>query len=106
MPKYLFHGSYTSEGVKGLLREGGSGRRAAAEQVVASVGGEIEALYFAFGEDDFFLIANLPDDETATAISLKTAASGAVTTRTVKLLTPEQVDEAMKKTVQYRPPGT
>ncbi len=105
MSKYLFHGSYTEEGLKGLLKEGGSKRREAAEQVIESLGGSVEAYYFAFGDDDFYLIADLPDNVSSTAGSLVVNASGTVKVKIVVLLTPEEVDQAVKKTVDYRPPG-
>ena len=105
MAKYLFTGSYTAAGAAGVLKEGGSGRRAATEKLVASVGGRVEAYYFAFGSDDFYLIADLPDNVHAAAGSLVAAASGAISTRTVVLLTPEEIDAAAKLTVSYRPPG-
>ena len=105
MPKYLFQGSYTQEGLKGLLAEGGTSRRKVAEQVVESVGGTLEAYYFAFGTYDFYVILDAPDNVSTTAASLAVNASGAVKIQTVVLLTPEEVDEAITKTVDYRPPG-
>ena len=105
MPKYLFHGSYTQEGLKGLLKEGGSKRRETAEQAMKSAGGTLEAYYFAFGDNDFYVILDLPDNVSVTAASLVIGAGGAATVKTVVLLTPEEVDEAVKKTVDYRPPG-
>ncbi|MBW8003829.1 MAG: GYD domain-containing protein [Planctomycetes bacterium] len=105
MPKYLFQGSYTEEGLRGLLEEGGSKRREAAEQVVKSVGGTLEAYYFAFGDNDFYVIVDTPDNVSTTAVSLIVNASGAVKVKTVVLLTPEEVDQAVKRTVDYRPPG-
>lgn len=106
MPKFLFQGSYTEAGLKGLLKDGGSKRRAAAEQVIRSIGGTLEAYYFAFGDNDFYLIADVPDNVSAAAGALVTNASGAIKARTVILLTPEEVDQAVKKSVEYRPPGT
>ncbi|MBU0715700.1 MAG: GYD domain-containing protein [Verrucomicrobia bacterium] len=105
MPKYLFHGSYTDKGLKGLLKEGGSKRREATEHVIKSVGGTLKAYYFAFGENDFYLIADVPDNVSASACSLVATATGTCTVKTVVLLTPEEVDQAVKKTVEYRPPG-
>ncbi len=105
MPKYLFQGSYTEEGLRGLLEEGGSKRREAAEQVVKSAGGTLEAYYFAFGDNDFYVIVDMPDNVSITAASLIVNASGAVKVKTVVLLTPEEVDQAVKRTVNYRPPG-
>ena len=105
MSKYLFHGSYTAEGLKGLLKEGGSKRRAATEHVIKSVGGTLKAYYFAFGENDFYLIADVPDNVSAAACALVATATGTCTVKTVVLLTPEEVDQAVKKTVEYRPPG-
>jgi len=105
VPKYLYHGSYTQEGLIGLLKDGGSKRREAAERVFESLGGRLEAYYFAFGDDDFYIIADLPDNVSSTAGSLVVNASGAVKVKIVVLLTPEEVDQAVKKTVEYRPPG-
>lgn len=105
MAKYLFHGSYTAEGVKGVIKDGGTGRKDAVKQLVESVGGKLEAMYFAFGKDDWFIIADLPDAESAVAISATTGSSGSVNLQTTVLLTPEQVDAGMKKAVKYRRPG-
>lgn len=105
MPKYMVQFNYTVDGVKGVLKEGGTSRRAVTEQLVKSMGGTMEAYYFAFGEGDGFVIADLPDSASMAAINLTVAASGAVATRTTVLITPEEVDAAVKKTPSYRPPG-
>jgi uncharacterized protein with GYD domain len=105
MPKYLIQASYSSEGVQGLLKGGGSARRAAVEAAVRGAGGRLEALYFAFGETDGFAILDLPDNATAAALSLAISASGAGSAKTTVLLTPEEMDAATKKTVSYRAPG-
>ena len=105
MAKYLFSGSYTSEGAKGVLAEGGTRRRAATDKVVGSLGGTVEAYYFGFGGDDFYLIADLPGHAEAVAAALTGAASGAMRVRTTVLLTPEEIDEATQLSPQYRAPG-
>ncbi len=105
MPRYLFQGSYTAEGTKALLKYGGSKRRAAAEELVNSLGGRLEAFYFAFGESDALVILDVPDNVSAAAASLAVNASGLVTARTTVLLTPEEMDAAAKKKVKYRAPG-
>jgi uncharacterized protein with GYD domain len=107
MPKYLFQGSYTEQGLKGVLQEGGSKRREAAEQLLKEMGGRLEAYYYAFGSDDFVIIAELPSNVDAAALSFVVNASGAVQSRMTVLLTPEEADEASKKmkTVKYRAPG-
>jgi uncharacterized protein with GYD domain len=106
MPKYLTVASYTAEGAKGLLKEGGTARRAVVEKLLKSLGGHLEAFYFAFGEDDVYLIADGPDNVTSAAMSLTISASGAVRTKTIVLITPEEMDQAAKKTVKYRAPGS
>jgi len=105
MPKYLFYGSYTPEGLRGLMTEGGSSRVEAAKQALGSVGGTLEAFYFAFGDNDFYIIVDLPDNVSTTAISWVGNVSGTFAIKTVVLLTPEEVDEAVKKSVNFRPPG-
>ncbi len=105
MPKYLISASYSLDGVKGLQSAGGSSRRDAIAKVAESVGGRLESLYFAFGDRDVYTIVDLPDNESATAVALTVNASGAVTVGTTVLLTPEEVDGAAKRSVDYRPPG-
>lgn len=105
MPKYLVTGSYTAEGLKGVLKEGGSGRRQAVEAAVKAMGGHLEAYYFAFGDNDVVSIVDVPDNVTATALSMGIAATGTVRTRTTVLLTPEEVDQATKKTLSFRAAG-
>ncbi|HKF76725.1 MAG TPA: GYD domain-containing protein [Candidatus Dormibacteraeota bacterium] len=105
MPKFLIQGSYSSDGLKGLLKEGGTGRKTTLENLARSLGGNIEGLYYAFGEDDVYVIGEFPDNVTAAAVCIAAGASGAVRTKTVLLLTPEEIDQAARKSVDYRPPG-
>jgi uncharacterized protein with GYD domain len=105
MPKYLFYGSYTPEGLQGLLEEGGSKRIEAAKQALRSAGGSLEAFYFAFGENDFYIIVDLPDNVSTTAVSFVGNVSETFSIKTVVLLTPEEIDEAVKMSVDFRPPG-
>jgi uncharacterized protein with GYD domain len=105
MPKYLVQASYLSKGIQGLLKEGGTRRREAVDELFGSLGGRVEALYFAFGEQDVFIIGELPDNASAAALAIKVNAAGASTCRTVVLLTAQEIDEAVKKTSVYRPPG-
>jgi uncharacterized protein with GYD domain len=105
MPKSLIEALLTTEGVKGIQSEGGSARREAVASAIESVGGRLEAFYFGFGEHDVFAIGDFPDNESAVAMALAVNSSGAVTTRTVVLVTPEEVDEAVKRSIQYRAPG-
>ena len=105
MPKYLAHASYTVEGLKGLLKDGGTKRREVIEQLAKGLGGTLEAFYYAFGDDDVFAILDFPDNVSAMAVSMAINASGGATVKTTVLITPEEVDQATKKTVDYRPPG-
>ena len=105
MAKYLVMASYTAEGAKGLLKDGGTKRRQAAEQAIKSAGGKLEAFYFAFGDSDAFVVIDAPDHASVAAASLAINASGAVRSRTVVLLTPEEIDQAAKKRTTYTPPG-
>jgi len=104
MPRFLFEASYTVEGVKGLRRQGGSGRREAVARAAQSVGGRLEHFYFAFGDHDAFAIADLPDNESAAAFALAVSEAGGASVRTVVLLTAEEVDAAAKHAVEYRSP--
>ena len=105
MPKYLLRVSYTAEGVKGVLKDGGSKRRQAADAAVRSTGGTLESLYFAFGDDDVYCIIDAPDNVSVAAASMALGASGLVKANTVVLLTPEEIDQAVKKNPSYTGPG-
>jgi uncharacterized protein with GYD domain len=105
MPKYLFQGSYTPEGLKGLMEEGGSKRIEAAKQSLRSVGGKLESFYFAFGDYDFYIIVELPDNVSATAVTMAGNLSATFNIKTTVLLTPAEIDKAVKKSVDFRPPG-
>jgi uncharacterized protein with GYD domain len=105
MPKYLVQASYIGDGVEGLRQEGGSARRAAVEKACASVGGRLDAFFYAFGDTDVVTIMDLPDNTTAAGVALLVAASGKVDVKTTVLLTPEELDAAVKIGGAYRPPG-
>ena len=105
MPKYMLIGSYTSEGAKGVLKDGGSKRVEAARAAVASAGGTIESFYFGFGKDDFYVTIDLPDHASAAAAALTIGGSGRTSARTVVLITPEEIDRAAQLSVDYTPPG-
>jgi len=105
MPKYLVQGNYVGEDLKGLLKEGGSRRRETVAKLLEGMGGKLEVFYYAFGDDSVYAIYDVPDNVTATALSLIVNVSGAVSIKTTVLVTPEEVDQAAKMTIDYRPPG-
>jgi uncharacterized protein with GYD domain len=105
MAKYLIQANYTSEGAKGLVKEGGSARRTAVEKAIASLGGRLDAFYYAFGSTDLYVIADMPDNASVAAMALAVGQSGLASTTTTVLLTAEEIDVAAKKAVAYRPPG-
>jgi uncharacterized protein with GYD domain len=106
MPKYMFRAFLTAEGVAGIVDEGGSSREDVLSSAITTLGGTVEAFYFAFGDEDAVVIADLPDNETAAAFALETSASGRVAVSTTVLLTPEEIDRAREKKSGWRPPGT
>ncbi len=104
MPKYLISASYTAEGLRGLQRDKASGRRQAVTTAVEGVGGKVECFYNALGPDDAYVIVDLPDNVTAAALGIAVSAAGLARTRTTALLTVEEVDQALAKSVNYRRP--
>ncbi len=105
MAKYLVKAKYTAKGLEGLLKEGGSKRREAVEQAVKGLGGTLEAFYYAFGDADVVGIADLPDNVSAATFALLVTAAGGATVSTTVLMTPEEIDVATGKTLEYRAPG-
>ena len=105
MPKYLITANYTAEGMAGVKAAGAKSRVDAVSTMLERMGGSLESFHFAFGETDVFAIAEVPDDEAAAAVAIAINSSGAVSTSTTKLLTVEQIDEALRRSVDYVPPG-
>lgn len=105
MPKFMIKASYTTEGTRGLLKDGGSARRAVVQKLMEAIGGKVEAFYFAYGDADAYLIVDAPDATAALAVSMAVNASGAVRLSTIPLISPEEMDAACKKSVPYRAPG-
>jgi uncharacterized protein with GYD domain len=105
MPRYLIEGSYTDDGTKGLLKEGGSSRRDMVTKMIEGMGGALEAFYYTFGDRDVIAVYSAPDEVSALALAMAVNQSGKVSIKTTPLLTVEDVDRAAKKSVGYRPPG-
>ena len=105
MPKFLIKATYNPDGVRGLIKDGGSKRRATVQKLIESMGGKLEVFYYAYGADDAVIIADLPDANSGIAISLTVNASGAVRVATTPLITPEDIDAASKKSISYTAPG-
>jgi uncharacterized protein with GYD domain len=107
MAKYLIKASYSADGLKGVMKAGGSSRVKAVETALAGVGGSLDSFYFAFGGDDVYLVVDVPDHAAAIAMAGAVGTSGGISRyETVVLLSPSEVDEAMNVTVDYAPPGS
>jgi uncharacterized protein with GYD domain len=105
MPKFLLEANYTADGAKGLIKDGGTGRRSKVEAMIKQLNGKLEAFYYGFGSPDVFVIADLPDAKAAAAVSMAVNQSGTVTLKTHVLMTPEEIDQAAKIPVSYQAPG-
>jgi uncharacterized protein with GYD domain len=105
MAKYLITATYTPEGMKGVISKGGSARRDAVSKMVAELGGSVDSFYFAFGDVDAYVVVDLPENVSAAAVGMAVSSSGMAATKTIVLLTPEEIDKAAQSQVEYRPPG-
>ena len=105
MRRYLIVGTYTAEGARGVLKEGGTGRREAAQAAIASLGGTLVSFHFALGSDEWYSIVDLPDNAAAAAIALAGTASGALHSRAIALITPEEMDAITARAPDFRAPG-
>lgn len=104
VPEYLTQARYAGDSVKGLLKDGGPGRRAVLEKAIEALRGSLECVYYAYGEDDLFVIFDMPDNVTMTALCLGVRAASPFTIKTTPLMTPEEMDEVAKKSSTYRGP--
>lgn len=105
MPKYLIQASYSAEGLQGLIRDKATGRKAAVSRALEAIGGKLEAIYYTFGEHDVIAIVEAPDNESVATMAFNVSSSGLVRTSTTPLLTVDEADAALARTVEYRPPG-
>ena len=105
MAKYLIEASYTAEGLRGLAKDKASGRQAAVSKAIAAVGGKLDAIYFAFGDKDAYVLCDIPDNVSAAALSMAVSGTGLARTTTIPLLTVDEVDQALSKAITYKGPG-
>ena len=105
MPKFMIKGTYTAEGLKGLTKDKASGREKAIAKACEAIGGKLDALYFALGDDDFFVVVDVPSHVSITSLCVAAGASGTAHTQTVPLLTIAEMDKALSEDAKYRPPG-
>ena len=108
MAHYLIQLTYTTEAWAAQLRNP-QDRREVVRPLFERLGGRIEAAYFAFGEYDLVVLAELPDNIKASAFALTVAAGEAVKAiKTTPLVTIEEGLEAMRQAAElgevYRPP--
>jgi uncharacterized protein with GYD domain len=106
MPKYMISANYTARGMEGVRAAGAKSRVDAVAAMLEAMGGRLDSFHFAFGDPDVFAVADVPDDEAAAAVAMAINSTGAVSVRTTKLLAPEQIDEALSRSVDYRAPGS
>lgn len=106
MPKYMIQAQFSEGSLKGTIEEGGTARHQAVKAAVESMGGTLDAYFYTFGDYDVIGIAEMPDNATAAGFAMAVAsAGGTAATKTTVLLTPAEMDEAVKKHPDYRPPG-
>ncbi|TDC81824.1 GYD domain-containing protein [Micromonospora sp. KC606] len=63
-------------------------------------------VHFAFGEDDTYVLCEMPDHPTAASVAIAIEAAGGLRVQVVPVLTPAEVDEATHRVTTYSPPGT
>ena len=106
MAKYLYRLQYTKTGLEGTVKEGFGAREAFFRKTVEGLGGKTEAAYWAYGDEDIFIMVDFPDAEAATGLSLALALTGSFRVSTTPLLTAKEMDAGAKRMPAYRAPGT
>ena len=97
MPHYLIQVGYNSSGVAGLVKEP-QDRIEKVAPAIEALGGRVECGYYAFGEYDVVVVAEMPDNASAAAFALAVGAGGSVSSyKTTVLLTADEATEAMRK---------
>jgi uncharacterized protein with GYD domain len=83
MPTYMTLIKYTQKGVENM--KDSPNRLDMAKELFKSMGGELKSFYLAMGRYDAVVIAEGPDDETATKLALTIGAGGAIRTETFRV---------------------
>jgi uncharacterized protein with GYD domain len=98
MALYMYQASYTAESWAAQLKNPQNRVDAVGKAACEAVGGKLIGGWYCFGEYDLVIIADVPDDESMSAIALAIAAGGALKSgKTTKLMSGAQGVEAMKK---------
>ena len=108
MPTYMIQGSYGIEGLSALVKAP-QNRIEAIKPAIEKLGGKLIDAYFCFGDYDFVVIVEMPDNASAAGISMAFGAGGAIkATKTTPLLSATETIEAMKKAsaAGYKPATT
>jgi GYD domain len=103
MAKYLFRVIITKVTSAGSPADYGAGWETSLSDAVANAQGTVESIYFAFGDTDIYMVADLPDEGAVAELSLAIAQGGDATVRTVVLFAPSRVRGPIWT---WRPPGT
>jgi uncharacterized protein with GYD domain len=107
MPLYLVRFSYTAEAWKKLVQNP-EDRSGPVGDLIESLGGKLQGLWYAFGDHDGYLLVEAPDNVSAAAVSIAASAGAGVSSlETTVLMTVEELLEALKKAAgaTYKPPG-
>jgi uncharacterized protein with GYD domain len=106
MALYALQTAYAPVGWAALLKDP-QNRMEAVKPVVQRLGGSVVDGWLTFGDYDVLVICQLPDNVTATALSMAISAGGAVkSVKTTPLVTFDEGLEALKKAKDagYKPP--
>jgi len=107
MPTYMVQGNYTSESWAGQVKNPVD-RIEIARKAIESFGGKLVIDYYSFGDYDFILIMEMPNDETAAGFVIAIASTGmSKNFKTTHLMTGEEGVRALKKagTLKYQTPS-
>ncbi|MEU4717299.1 GYD domain-containing protein [Micromonospora purpureochromogenes] len=105
MAWFLLKSTYTVDGLKGLVKDGGTKRAEVVRKMIEDAGGRMESMHFAFAEDDTYVLCELPDQKTVTGLAVAIGATGSLSVRITPVLTPAEVDEVTRMKTTYTPPG-
>jgi uncharacterized protein with GYD domain len=96
MPTYVSLVNWTEQGIKNFRD---TVRRAEDYRgLVEKSGGQVRQLLWTLGDYDLVVVTDFPDDETATAVLLQTAAGGNVRTKTMKAFDADQMSAIIQRT--------
>jgi uncharacterized protein with GYD domain len=102
--RYLFRAAFTVEGMQNLQKQSATGFKTGVAKFFESVGGKLESWYFDYGDSTAYGFVDYPDEIAAATAQASVNAGGFARVSYRAVLSAEDADKALARSVATRPP--